>query len=188
MKVVEPIRDLDKLENIKNRLLKEGKYRDYCLFVFGVNIGLRISDLAKLKWSDVYNDDGEFRQYVDIYEQKTGKSKRFPLNDASKSAIGIWREHCPLDRPYIFNSRSSSSGYMSRSTAYRIIRREAEKEGLDNIGTHSLRKTFGYHLHKNGISIAVLMKLFNHSEEKITMRYLGIDRDMMDDAYMNLNL
>jgi site-specific recombinase XerD len=56
------------------------------------------------------------------------------------------------------------------------------------VGTHTLRKTFGYHARLNGTPIEVLQKIFNHSAPSVTMRYLGITQDELEDVYSNLNL
>ena len=81
MVCVEPIRDKNKIETVK-RILKENGSRDYLLFLLGINSGLRISDILKLKVSDVKN-----KKYIELYEQKTGKYKRFPITNSYKSAL-----------------------------------------------------------------------------------------------------
>jgi len=61
--------------------------------------------------------------------------------------------------------------------------------GLTNIGTHSLRKTFGYHVYKKSDSdIGLVQKLLNHSVSGATLRYIGVDREKMDDICLELNL
>ncbi len=77
---------------------------------------------------------------------------------------------------------------ISRVQAWNIINDAAEELGIDNIGTHSLRKTFGYHQIKRGTSITLLMKMFNHSSEAITLRYIGITQDDMDATVQALDL
>ena len=72
MKYVQPIRDKNKIEEIKT-YLKENGTRDLLLFTMGINTGLRISDLLNLKILDVKG-----KSHVEIKEQKTGKIKRFP--------------------------------------------------------------------------------------------------------------
>ena len=57
-----------------------------------------------------------------------------------------------------------------------------------NIGTHSLRKTFGYHHYKQFKDIVILQKIFNHSSSDITLRYIGIDQDKIDESYRNFIL
>ena len=78
MQVVEPIRTRSKIERVK-QVLKLKKERDFLLFVMGINCGLRISDLLKLKISDVKN-----KTHIEITEQKTGKNKRFPITPVIK--------------------------------------------------------------------------------------------------------
>jgi integrase len=78
---------------------------------------------------------------------------------------------------------------LSRSQAWRLLKKAAESIGLDNIGTHSLRKTFGYQVYKkSGCDLGLVQKLMNHSTSRVTLRYIGIDREAMDDAYLGLNL
>ena len=78
---------------------------------------------------------------------------------------------------------------MSRSQAWRTLKAAGESVGLQNIGTHSLRKTCGYHAYKkSGGDIGLVQKLLNHSVVKITLKYIGIDREKMDNVYMELNL
>lgn len=47
--------------------------------------------------------------------------------------------------------------------AYKILRHAADYVGLDDIGTHTMRKTFGYHLYKKTGDVALLQKILNHS-------------------------
>ena len=77
MEFVQPIRDLKKIETIK-KLLRQQNLRDYCLFVVGINSGLRISDLLKLHISDVL-DDNKIKDLIRLREKKTNKFKDFPL-------------------------------------------------------------------------------------------------------------
>lgn len=81
MVCVEPIRDKNKIETVK-RILKENGSIDYLLFLLGINSGLRISDILKLKVSDVKN-----KKYIELNEQKTGKYKRFPITNSYKSVL-----------------------------------------------------------------------------------------------------
>lgn len=81
MVCVEPIRDKEKIEVVK-RILKEHGSRDYLLFLMGINSGLRISDILKLKVCDVKN-----KKYIELTEQKTGKYKRFPITNSFKSEL-----------------------------------------------------------------------------------------------------
>ena len=76
-----------------------------------------------------------------------------------------------------------------RLLGYKIINGAAKEIGImENIGTHTLRKTFGYYAYQSGIAIEVLQKLFNHSTPAITLRYIGITQEHLDEVYLNLNL
>lgn len=78
---------------------------------------------------------------------------------------------------------------LDRNQAYRIISRAAKLLNIpDKIGTHSLRKTFGYHHYKQFDNIELLQKIFNHSYSAITLRYIGIEQDIIDESYMNFYL
>jgi integrase len=185
---VEPIRDLEKIAEMKAALKgKEG--RDELLFVMGINTALRISDLLSLSVGDVLDEEGNISVTLNLKEHKTGKAKRFPLNSAVKSALlGYLSQKSCRDRAEpLFPSQKG--GALSRSQAWRLLKKAAESVGLENIGTHSLRKTFGYQVYKNsGGNLGLVQKLMNHSTSKVTLSYIGIDRETMDNAYLELNL
>ena len=86
MEFVQPIRDKEKLAIMK-KYLKGYNLRDYCLFIVGINSGLRISDLLKLKVSDVINKNTKVKDRIQIREVKTGKYKDFPISTSAKKAI-----------------------------------------------------------------------------------------------------
>lgn len=187
MEFVQPIRDLKKIETIK-KLLRQQNLRDYCLFVVGINSGLRISDLLKLRVSDVYENDKP-KDRIRLREKKTNKFKDFPLSDNAKSALKEYlktrdyKDHEPL-----FISRKNR-GFLLRQQAYKILNSVAKDVGIkEKIGTHTLRKTFGYHAYKNGYDITIVQKILNHSSPSVTLRYIGITQDKLDDVYMNLDL
>ena len=188
MQFVQPIRDRKKIDQIK-KLLKDKSKRDYVLFVLGINSGLRVSDLLSLKVSDVRNVQGDIRDRITIREKKTGKAKDFPIGKTSQKALKEYFSSCTLedDQP-LFPSRKGN-GSLGRSQAYRIINGVARVVGIDEqIGTHTLRKTFGYHAYRMGMDLSVIQKLLNHSSPSITLAYIGITQDDLDNVYLNLNL
>lgn len=182
MNFVQPVREKEKIEEIKTELKKSG-YRDYLLFVTGINTGLRISDLIKLKVKDVRNNT-----HVIITEQKTGKQKRFLINPNLTAIMNEYIKNLP-DEEYIFKSRQGGNKPITRVQAYRIINNAVKKSGVaDQVGTHTLRKTFGYHHYQINKDIAVLQDIFNHSAPSITLRYIGINDDMKDKTIENFVL
>lgn len=183
MDVVEPIRDLDLLNDIYTYLLENRRYRDYALIKVGINVGLRISDLSRMKWEEIMYPNGLLRSHYEVIEQKTKKVRKVKFNNSCKDALELWKSHYkPSDGIYVFNTRKLPYGHLDRKSSYGMIRKLFLSFGVESIGTHSLRKTFGYHLHKKGVPLATIMTLLNHSSERITMRYLGINQDAMDEA------
>lgn len=187
MKVVQPIRDKKKIEDMK-KILKAGSLRDYCLFVMGINSGLRISDLLALKISDVV-ENTKIKDRISLREKKTGKILDFPISASSAKAIKEYLDTRDYNtEEYLFVSRKGHKP-ISNVQAWRILSGAAESVGINEpIGTHSLRKTFGYWAFKGGADITRIQKLLNHSSPGITLAYIGITRDELDDVYLNLNL
>ena len=86
------------------------------------------------------------------------------------------------DGDYVLKSREGVNKAIDRTTAYRILKQAADDLRLKNIGTHSLRKTFGYHYYQDTKDIATLQELFNHSDQRITLKYIGVEQDELDRA------
>lgn len=192
MERVEPIRSQKKIKDLKKYLLGTGNMRNYALIVLGLNSALRISDILKLRWEDVYDfEEGTFKSHVSIVEQKTNKDKKFLLNN--NAVEGLLRLKKQLGHintlDYIFLSRQGQNMAISRYMAIRIIKDSCAAVGIkENVGCHSLRKTFGYHSWKKGVPLPVLMELYNHSNQAVTKLYLGISQDDIDDVYRLVEL
>lgn len=174
MNAVSPIRSKRKIEELKKAL--SPMYR--LMFVIGINSALRVSDLLKLKVKDVRD-----RDYITLVEQKTKKTKRFKLNAAIKREVKAYLATGDFkDEDYLFKSPRGNKP-ITRIAAYKALNKAAKQVGLEEIGTHSLRKSFGYHAWKAGVDIATLQRIFNHSHPLITQRYLGITQDDIDNVY-----
>lgn len=177
MEFVEPIRDKEKIELVKTILKKSG-LRNYVLFILGINSGLRISDILNLKVSDVIN-----KKYIEIKERKTNKNRRFPITESFGPSLA---EYVSGKSPeeWLFSSQRGDRA-ITRVQAYRIISKACVKAGITvRIGTHTLRKTFGYHFYNKTKDIALLQSILNHSSPSVTLRYIGINQDIIDS---NLN-
>lgn len=180
MDLVQPIREKSKIEEMKRELLKNGS-RDYILFVLGINTGLRISDILTLKVEDVRSKD-----HITIKEQKTGKTKRTKITSIRED-LNNYIEGMN-DNEYLFQSQKGDNKAITRVQAYRILNKVAQKIGIEEIGTHTLRKTFGYHFYQKTKDVALLQELFNHSAPSVTLRYIGINQDIMDRAMEDFKL
>ena len=143
MSATQPIRNKHQVRELAEYFLKRGEIRNHLLVVMGVHTALRVSDLLRLKWEDVYDfDQNCIRDNVEVTEKKTGKAKIITLNKAIISALNI-SLYAAKQGEYLIKSRKG--GAISRVQAYRIIRAAAEDLGFRaRVSCHSLRKTFGY--------------------------------------------
>jgi integrase len=181
MAMVQPIRDIKDIENMK-RVLKKSGQRDYMLFLTGINTGLRISDILKLRVSDVKG-----KSHISIKEKKTGKNKRLLLNAPFKVELDEYIADMKDDEP-LFKSQKGDNKPIGVVRAWGLLKDAAEKCDLEEIGTHTLRKTFGYHFYQQYKDVALLQDIFNHSSPSVTLRYIGINADIVDTAISNFNL
>jgi integrase len=208
MNTVQPIRDINKVKQIESNLKKK-KYRDYLLFRLGIYSGYRVSDIVKLQAKDIRN-----KTHFNFSENKTGKKKALKIKIDLKQELDEYIKNMD-DNDYLFSSQvytntitttkriktesgkshnikekiknTSSSSPIQRMQAYRIINSAARKVGIkEDIGTHSMRKTFGYHFYiqykDNGEfdPISILQVIFNHSSRQMTLKYIGIMQDDID--------
>ena len=172
---VEPIRSKQQIKQVEEYLAKKSK-RNRFLFVLGTNSGLRVSDILNLNVSDVRN-----KTHIDIKKQKTNKFKKFPINDKLKKLIQEFIKNKEDDEPLFLSQKQKR---LDRSQAYRMLNEACKAVGITvNIGTHSMRKSFGYHHYKQFKDVAMLQMIFNHSNPKITLRYIGIEQDEIDNSY-----
>ena len=179
---VEPIRDKVKIKQMYYYLNgKDAKYG--LLFKFGLNTSLRISDILPIRFNDVFNSSGDYKDYLILKEKKTGKEKKIKLNNALRKAINKYVKQQKLTiESYFFPSRKGN--YIHRIQAYRVLKEAADICGVENFGTHSLRKTWGYWTYKiSRYNIGLIMDTFNHSSQNITLRYIGVNQDQKDELY-----
>ncbi len=185
-----PIKNKKKLTRFRN-YYKDVKCRprNYALIVLGLNSALRIGDILSLRWRDVYMDTRkEYRPHLSVTEMKTGKKNILAINASSREALEFYRRSLDTfdQNDYIFASQKAPHNRISRSQAFRIIKKAAAYCGLEeHISCHSLRKTFGYYAWQNGTPPAMLMNIYNHSSYEITKRYLGIEQAEKDEVFLN---
>ena len=179
VQVVEPIRSKDDIKKILGWF--HDNYPKYeVIFSLGINSGLRISDILKMKVEDVTDTD-----FVRLREKKTGKYKMFPLRPEIKKMLARYIKGRKLSEPIFMGNNNSK---LDRSQVYRMINRACNELGINgNYGTHTMRKTFGYHHYKQFRDIAILQTIFNHSSPQITMRYIGITQDEVNNSYLSLS-
>ncbi|MDK0717047.1 site-specific integrase [Clostridium perfringens] len=169
MNFVEPIRDSNKVRELANYLRKYSE-RNYIMFIIGTNSGLRISDILNLRVRDVKG-----KEFISIREKKTGKQRIFPMTPILKKELKEYCKDKDLDN-FLIKSQQGYNKAISRERAYTILREAGETLGLYNVGTHTLRKTFGYHFYMQYKDVVTLQKIFNHADPSITLHYIGIEQ------------
>lgn len=188
MEYVEALRDTKQINSIK-RYLKKHSERDYVLFIFGINTGLKITEILDIKVSDILEKEGCLRVFFHLPYKDSRITKEVYLNQKVKKDVlhYIKTNHLKND-DYLFQSTKTHKP-ITRQQAYRIIHHAAEAVGIQGkIGTNSMRKTFGFHAYKRGVAISLLQKHFNHSTPSETLKYLGISKDEKIKTEIDVNL
>lgn len=202
-------------ETVTNEKEKIAK-RNKLLFLIGINIGVRASDLRMLKWSYFFDEDNygcrSFKTHYSFCPKKTKKSSKFvtlKFNKTIKRVVENFVNEYPVDDldTYVFISRKTtgrkkendddvadSKGCMpiAETSIGRIIKDAAKEAGIkQNICSHSLRKTWSYYIwnksEDKNKTLVLLMKALGHSSTQITMRYIGILQDDLDQLYDSLS-
>ncbi len=179
---VEPIRDKAKIKNMYYYL--NGRNPKYGLmFKFGLNTGLRISDILPLTAKDIFSEKGEFKEYLVLKEKKTNKEKKIKINEAlRKNLLDFVPKESRKGDMFLFSN--NCGGHIKRIQAYKVLKNAAVVCGVENFGTHSMRKTWGYWTYKaSKFNIGLIMDTFNHSSQNITLRYIGVNQDQKDELY-----
>ena len=178
---VEPVKSKRDCVNIREWFYSKGWEKYAILWWFGISSGLRISDILGLKVGDVY---GKTR--IIMREQKTGKIKEFPLNDKLQNLL--W-DYCRgrNEDEWVFEGRGHRK--LDRTQVYRRLQEARDALKIEcHIGTHTMRKTFGYHSYRQHKDITLLQQIFNHTSPDVTKRYIGITQDEIDRYYLTFDL
>jgi len=195
MNFVEPIRDRKKIAQIKNLLRGEGRFRDLLLFTAGINTALRVSDLLRLQIGHFMDDRQSLKHRFQIKEQKQGKRHEVFINTSIREIFKEYLAAYPniASNPQhflFFNTKDNDFAEpIGRGQAWKFITAICKQVGLrGNFGTHSLRKTWGYHARLQGVDLALIMHKLNHASIAYTKRYLGITDDELHAVVERLNL
>lgn len=181
MNTVEPIRDWDLLLQIQDYLEEKESKRNYVLFMSGLHLGLRISDILQLRVSDVKNKD-----HIFLREGKTGKENKIAINEELEEIYAEYIIGKPRNQFLFRDERTfkkpKRSKPLSRQQVWNILNDIAANfEYKDPIGCHTLRKTFGYWIYQEKPEeLMTIKELLNHSDISITKRYIGITQDTKD--------
>ena len=192
MQEVEAAKTAQQRHQIEAHLAERGQiYAD--IWKIGVNTALRISDLLSLKMADVRRLDPK-HPAIRLKEQKTGKTRKIIINTAALIVMRRRLDEYPK-QVWLFQSdalnlnRRQPPKAINRRSVSRIFEQVGRSvEPRLSLGTHSMRKTRGYAMHKAGKSIESIAKVLNHSSPAVTMRYIGLVQQDIDDSYTEFEL
>ncbi|RAN73990.1 site-specific integrase [Bacillus sp. SRB_331] len=163
----------EQIEDMKWALKRHCSERDYILFLIGINIGLRVGDLLKLKTSDVIR-----KKIVKVSEGKTKKVREVNLLNIYEEVQAYAKSN---DSEWLFPSRKGDKP-ITTTQAYLQLQKAADFAEVESIGTHMMRKTFGYWFYKQTKDVAKLQTILNHSHPQVTLTYIGITSEEIENS------
>jgi integrase len=181
IKDVQPLREYDQITDMKWSLKRFCGERDYMLFLVGINTGLRVSDLLKLKVKDVRK-----KKKIVVREGKTEKARIIYLDNIYDELNAYIKALEGTE--WLFPSRKGNQP-ITRIQAYRQLNKAARMVDItEGIGTHTMRKTFGYWHYKQFRDVAELQQILNHSHPEVTLKYIGITEEQIENNLKNFVL
>lgn len=181
--IVLPIKDSNVLKEVQDTLLhnfKAGR-RNYTIFQVGKATLLRVSDVLRLKQTDVFDDYGAIRQHAFIKDKKTGKPNTLYLRPVMND-LAIYQQWLKCNRyegqtEWLFPSTTRPDKHIDERQFYNVMQRVGDLLDINYLGTHTMRKTGAYRVYvQSNYNIGLVMRLLNHSSEAMTLAYLGLDQ------------
>ena len=198
-RLVMPIKKVEDVERCKEFLKKRveeapPKYKksyakDLLLFKIAINIGLRVNDLLSITWEDIFKPGTkQFKEYFVPKEQKTKKVRQIFINKSFRAAVKEYLKYIPDAKleGYVFTNRQGDR--LSDASVDKLMKLLEKELDIPNLSTHSLRKTFAYHMYMQTQDLSLVQEILQHSSVAVTRRYLGISQDVKKKAYNELNL
>ena len=184
MNKVDVIKNKEDIRKIKE-FLRLSNFRNYLMFIVGINTGLRITQILSLKFSDVVDERNN------IVHKILFNNISYYFNNSVQECFQQYiknNKEFLSNKGFIFKSKKGDNP-IERSQAYRILNDASKSVGINiRVGTHTLRKTFGYHFYMQNNDLKYLQKLFNHSSISITADYIGINYEKIKLNYNSFNL
>lgn len=187
----------NRIEEATNDNQKQIACRNKMLFLIGINVGLRASDLMQLRWSYFFKSDMTFKEFYVLQPKKTRKTGKFVkifFNQTVKKAIEKYVSDYPIEDldGYLFKSRKGDNPITERGL-WKIIVDVADDANIEkNVGSHSLRKTWARNIYDNAEdkkeALVMLQECLRHSDSLTTLRYISIMDEEKKDMYQSIEL
>lgn len=207
-----PVKDRETLEEIKQLLMESGKYgyRNYAIFLLGINCGLRCGDVLQIRLKDIWDEEKQEVTGLTVLEEKTRKTRKNiqfseKIKEGLKGYILTLKDRDP-ESP-LFPSRKKvkkkeqgvkdNTGCLTTDSYNDILKEIRKKIGMEHLSTHSMRKTFGYNVYKRNagkliageyMAIDIVQQMLNHSSPAVTLRYIGIEEEVQNEIYRDMEL
>ena len=187
----------NRINEATNDNQKQIACRNKMLFLIGVNVGLRASDLMQLRWSYFYNSDMTFKKSYVLQpkkQKKTGKFVEIFFNQTVKKAIENYVNDYPIDdlNGYLFKSRKGDNPITEKGLWKIIVDVAMDADIEKNVGSHSLRKTWARNIYDNAKdksgALVMLQECLRHSDSLTTLRYISIMDEEKKDMYESIEL
>ena len=193
--------ELEDLKNVMDYFISNEMWIHYLISVLSCNMARRINDTLSLTWENLFNPaTGNIRtDILEIVEDKTDKLANPRINTACRNAISLYIEKTGVKpqknyyhEPVFMQLTGTHKGSVITDDGFRkALKKAAAAVGVEyNVGSHSLRKTFGKlnrALHPNDYdSMEILQTIYNHSDTKTTKCYIGLTKEKVNRYYEDM--
>lgn len=181
------------LRKLVRGVQEDGKHRFALYIALSASIGLRVTDMLSMKWSDIATRSG-VKEMLKVKERKTGKVREiYP----AEFIRGLIEDSLDILEPesmeeYIFASKRREGAWTTQGINY-LLRTSVKKHCENvkgNVSSHMLRKTFGRNYfdqcEDKAMGLIHLQEILNHFNMNTTKRYLGITSDELREAYTSV--
>ncbi len=179
--IVLPIKDSNILREVQDTLLNNFRFgrRNYTIFQVGKATLLRVSDVLALRRNEIFDNDGTIKKNAYIRDKKTDKSNILYLNPVKQDLLDYyaWLQENNIQSEWLFPSTTHQAQHITEKQFYKIMAKTGDLLGINYLGTHTMRKTGAYRVYtQSNYNIGLVMSLLNHSNEAMTLKYLGLDQ------------
>ncbi len=182
--------EIEKLITSVERSSASGK-RNYAIILIAARLGLRASDIARLKFDSLRWDTNT----IGITQVKTGKELVLPLlPDVGNAIIDYLKYARPeSEEPHVFlTERPPHGSFTTSNVVTHVVQRAFRKAGIDinerKFGPHALRHSLGFRMLENNTVLPVISDVFGHESTESTRYYLRIDLQSMKQCMLDVPL
>lgn len=148
--------------------------------------GMRVGEIASLRYSDVVSADGTIKNEIHLSAEQTkgNEGRTVFVNDRLRKELEIYiTRYKPLNtnRKFFYSQKSTSDGFTA-NTLTQYFHYLYKRVGIDGASSHSGRRSFATNIASKGVGIRVLQKLLGHKNIQTTSVYIYANDDMLRKA------